>query len=113
MLIEKKEVVAANDVISFRLTTGDELMAKLVDSDESSITVSKPVVVQMRMISPTEAGLGFAPFMVSANEETARFRFERSKLVTDPLKTRKDITAQYVQMTTGLAVPNAPSLLKP
>lgn len=112
MLIEKKDTAAVNDVISFRLVTGEEIIAKLAAIDEVSITVGKPVVVQMHMVAPNQAGLQFAPFMATADEDTAKFRFERAKLLADPLKSRKDITAQYVKMTTGLDIPNAPGLLK-
>ena len=105
MLIEKKDTVAVNDTISFRLNTGDEVLAKLVAIDEDSITVTKPVIVQMQMLSATEAGLGFAPFMASSDDSTAKFRFNRDRLVVDPIKPRQDIAAQYVKMTTGITLP--------
>jgi len=112
MLIEKKETISTNDIISFRLISGEELLAKVAALDYVSITVSKPVVVQMHMVSQSQAGLGFAPFMATADEETTKFRFERTKLIADPIKPRKDIVAQYVKMTTGLDIPNTPSLLR-
>jgi hypothetical protein len=111
MLIEKK-TIGPNDTASFRLTTGEEIIAKVVALDDASITVSKPIVVQMQMVSPNQAGLGFAPFMSTADEDTTRFRFERSRLLCDPIKPRSDITAQYVKMTSSLVVPSAPSLVK-
>ena len=111
MLIEKS--VAVNDVVSFRLTSGEELLAKLTGQDDASITVSKPVVVQMQMVGPSQAGLAFAPFMATADEATSKFRFERSRLICDPIKPRSDISSQYVKMTTGLDIPTSPtSLLK-
>jgi hypothetical protein len=112
MLIEKKPTIAVNDTVSFRLNTGEELIAKIVALDDESITVSKPIVVQMQMVSQTQAGLGFAPFMSTADEDTTKFRFERSRLLCDPIKPRSDITAQYTKMTSSLVVPSAPSLVK-
>jgi hypothetical protein len=112
MLIEKKDTVAENDVVCFRVLTGEEIIGKLISQDDASVTLTKPIVAQLAMIGPNEARLGFGPFMATIDEDKARVRFERSKLLTDPLKARKDIAAQYTQMTTGLAVP-AQGLLKP
>lgn len=111
MIIEKTSV-EVNDVVCFRLINGDEIIGKLHAQDEASVTVTKPIVAQLAMVGPNEARLGFGPFMATIDEDKARLRFERTKLLTDPLKVRKDIGAQYMQMTTGLAVPASPGLLK-
>jgi hypothetical protein len=111
MLIEKKDGVAVNDTIGFRLSTGEEVIAKLVAQDDGSITVSKPVIVQMQMVGPSEARLGFLPFMLSGDEGTTKFRIVRDRLVTDPFKPRADVGSQYVKMTTGLDIPTG-GLLK-
>lgn len=112
MLIEKKDVVAVNDVVCFRIINGEEIIGKLIEQDDTSITLSKPIVAQLAMVGPNEARLGFGPFMATLDEEKARVRFDRSKLITDPLKARKDVGTQYTQMTTGLAIP-AQGLIKP
>ena len=104
MLIEKKEIAAAGDVISVRLLNGEEIIAKLVSSDEKAIVVTKPIVATIQMVSANQAGLAFGPFMATVNEETAKFTFPRQNLLSEPLKTRPDITANYIKMTTGLDV---------
>jgi hypothetical protein len=110
MLINKTSV-SVGDTVSFRLNTGEEIIAKLTASDETALTVSKPVVAQMQMIAPNQAGLAFAPFMATADEDTTKFRIERSRLVCDPILPRKDISAKYLEMTTGLVAAPA-GLLK-
>jgi hypothetical protein len=67
MLIEKKEL-SVNDVAVIRLVTGEELVGKVVAVSANDITITKPVILQMQMISAKEAGIGFAPFMVGADE---------------------------------------------
>lgn len=104
MLIEKREVITAGDVISVRLLNGEEIIAKLVSADDKTIVVTKPIVASIQMVSANQAGLAFAPFMATVNEETAKFSFPRQNLLSDPLKTRADITANYIKMTTGLDV---------
>lgn len=111
MLIEKKEIVAAGDVVSFRLTNGEEIVAKLVSTDDKYVVVTKPIIAQIQMVSANQAGLAFGPFMASVNEDTSKFNFPRSNLLSEPLKTRPDIAANYIKMTTGLEVPTG-GLLK-
>lgn len=104
MLMERN--VAPNDVVTLRLVTGEEIIAKLLEETASSIVISKPVVVQMQMVSAQQAGIGFLPFMVSVDEDT-KFTLPVDKLVVRPVKSRKDIQAQYIKMTTGLDVPTS------
>lgn len=111
MLIEKKPTVQVNDTISFRLITGEEIVAKLTAQDDASITVSKPIVAQMQMVGPQQAALAFGPFMATADDTFATFRFTRDRLLADPIKPRADINASYIKMTTGLDVPANPSIL--
>lgn len=110
MLIEKRATVAANDIVALRLVTGEELIAKatVVEVTESggTIVVTKPVVVQMQMISAQQAGIGFAPFMVSVDEDSA-FTFTFDKLALKPLKASADMTKRYIQMTTGIEIPKS------
>jgi hypothetical protein len=103
MLIEKKEL-SVNDVAVIRLVTGEELVGKVVAASASDITITKPVILQMQMINPKEAGIGFAPFMVGA-EEAGRYTFPHDKLVLLPMKARQDIAINYLKATTGLTMP--------
>lgn len=43
MLVDKKDTYQAGEVITFKLTNGDELIAGLVSVDDHSYTVSSPV----------------------------------------------------------------------
>lgn len=102
MLIEKK--LAAGDVVSLRLVSGEELIAKLIEVAGDEIKISKPVLVQVQMVAPQQAGIGFAPFMVSVDESTPMW-LHTDRMLVRPMKARSDITAQYIKMTTGLDVP--------
>ncbi len=102
MLIEKK--AGEGDIVSFRLTNGEEIIAKLVKDEGMHIVVTKPIIAQIQMVSANQAGLAFGPFMASVNEDTAKFTFPRSNLLSEPLKTRADIAQNYIKMTTGLDV---------
>lgn len=103
MIIEKKDVIQPNDVVGFRLTTGEEIIAKVVSISEASLTITKPIHVQMQMISAQQAGLAFGPFM-STVDENAKFVFSMDNLMCYPMKAKTEITKQYIKMTTGLEV---------
>lgn len=103
MLIDKKDV-SVGEVAALRLTTGEELVGKVLDLTSTAITLSKPVIIQMQMVSQTQAGIGFAPFMVSVDEDS-KFTILLAKLVCAPMKARKDIAGNYLKATTGLEIP--------
>jgi hypothetical protein len=103
MIIEKK--AAVNDVVSVRLVTGEELVGRIAESDTQTLTLSKPIVVQMQMLPNGQATLAFGPFLASCEEAATKFKFDRARLLCEPVKTRDDIKAQYIKMTTGIEVP--------
>jgi hypothetical protein len=102
MLIQKQNL--ENAVISLKLTNGDEVVAKCLEYTDQTVKVSKPLLLQMQMVSQTQAGIAFAPFMMSASEEAA-YVFAASHLVCRPVPARDDIAANYMKMTTGLDIP--------
>lgn len=104
MIIEKKEILKEGTVISFRLINGEEIIAKLVSYDGKTIVVTKPIVAAIQMVSANQAGLSFGPFMASTNDDTSKFTFEQSMVLSHPLITRQDIAANYIKMTTGIEV---------
>lgn len=109
MLIQKKDL-SINDVAVIRLITGEELVGKVTAVSATDITITKPVILQMQMINPKEAGIGFAPFMVGA-EEAGHYTFPHDKLVLLPMKARQDIATNYLKATTSLQMPSNPGLI--
>jgi len=103
MLIENK-TLAQNDVATLRLITGEEVIGKVVSVNDKEIVITRPVVIQMQMLSQSQAGLGFVPFVVSIDEGD-KFLFTFDKLICAPLKTRKDVATNYLQATSKIAIP--------
>lgn len=116
MLIEKKEHgLVPNDIVVTRLVTGEELVGKLIESYDALksdfLVLTKPVLLQMQMISAQQAGIGFAPFMVGVDED-GRFAIGTDKLLVQPMRARKELAANYTQATTGLTIPATPGIIK-
>jgi len=86
-----------NDVITLKLTSGDELIARFADQTVETITVSK---VMTFMMGPQ--GLGLVPFIFSATETDKIMLPLSSVLVV--LKTDKSVATQYQKQTSSLVI---------
>ena len=85
------------DTVSLKLSTGEEIVARLEEESGSHYQLHKPMV-----LVAGQQGLGLAPFMFSVNPDS-KFRINAS-VVTCILKTEKELASQYMQQTTGIAV---------
>jgi len=85
------------DTVSMKLTSGEEIIARLEKEDASSITLNKPL-----MVVANQQGLGLAPFMFTVNPES-KFKINTSNVLCI-VKTEDDMAKQYVSSTTGIAV---------
>tara|TARA_E500000081_G_scaffold149925_1_gene177623 strand:- start:636 stop:950 length:315 start_codon:yes stop_codon:yes gene_type:complete len=96
MLIEKS--ITKGDVVSFKLASGEEVVAKLDGLDETRYVVTKPLMLTM-----SEKGLALAPFMFTI-EPLAKITFTTNNVLCAS-KTEKQMASQYIATTTGLAIP--------
>ena len=85
------------DVVSIKLSTGDEVVGKLLSEDDNQIVLSKPLA-----LTATQQGMGLVPFMFTVDQES-KFPFNK-QLVLIIMKTEKEMTSSYIQNTTGLAI---------
>ena len=85
------------DTVSFKLSSGEEIVGRLDKEEDKGYTLHKPMV----LVAQPE-GLGLAPFMFSVSPD-AKFVLQATS-VSCIAKTQDDIAKQYVQTTTGIAV---------
>ena len=86
-----------NDVVSIKLTSGEEVIARLVEETATKVVVEKP-----RMITMMQDGLGLGPFMFSvAGDKKASLNIQT---VTCIAKAEDDFAKQYTEGTTGIKV---------
>lgn len=98
-----KPKLQENQIYSFKLLNGDELVAKLITDDMMQYIISKPLAC---IFSPQ--GLGLTQWMITANMDN---NFEIPKnVVLSIAKTRKEISDQYTMTTTGIK-PAGPGIL--
>lgn len=90
--------LTANRVYTFKLTSGEELIAKVTEVSDLWITVSNPVSV-----APGPQGMGLVPAMfTAAPESTTRINISN---ITIYAQTDDTVTSRYIEATTGLRIP--------
>jgi len=85
-----------NDVVSIKLSSGEELVGKLIEEGPEVVTISKPL-----MLAQTAKGMGLAPYMFTVDPEKAQLRFNHTNIIT-MTKTMETMAKQYIESTTGL-----------
>ncbi len=94
MLLEKP--MASGDVVSIKLTSGEEIIARLEEDTAEYVKVSKPLAVTLG-----PQGLGMIPFMFLMSKDEVKLKHQHI-LAMGPSK--KDAADQYMQGTTGIAL---------
>ena len=85
------------DTVSFKLSSGEEIVARLDEETEKSYTLKKPMVLVAQ-----QQGLGLAPFMFSVSPD-AKFVLQATS-VACVAKTEGEIAKQYLSQTSGIAM---------
>ena len=83
------------DTVSLKLSSGEEIVARLEDETTKEFVVKKPMV----LIAQAE-GLGLAPFMFSVSPD-AKFNITVSS-VSCVAKTAQEIAKQYTSQTSSI-----------
>lgn len=87
-----------NDVITFKLTTGEEVVSRLSEETDSIYNLTKPMVI----IPTPQGGLGLAPLAFSLDLQESVVLNKHAVAVHG--RTEKDLASQYLQKTTGLTL---------
>jgi hypothetical protein len=95
MLIDKG--VSAGEVITFKLTSGEEIVAKLVEDGPMHYKLSRPMVIGMG-----EKGPGLMPYLFTVAPDK-EIKLSKST-VTVAEATDKVFADQFIQSTTGIAL---------
>ena len=85
-----------DEIYTFKLTTGEEITAKVVNKFEGEIEISHPIAM---VISPQ--GLQMVPGLFSANQEKTVLLNKSSWAMI--AETREDVRNSYIEATTGIA----------
>lgn len=93
-----------NQVYSLKLSTGEEIICKLIDHHNGDYEVSEPA-----SIVPGQAGLQFIPFMFSI-DKSAPIKLAKSHVVMAAFPSEA-IKMKYIEIITGLKLPPEKKIL--
>ncbi len=93
MLIDKG--VAVGEVITLKLTSGEELVAKLVEETDGYYKLSKPMVIGMGPKGP-----GLMPYLFTVHPDK-EVKLQKTT-VTMAEATDTDFAKQFVETTSGI-----------
>lgn len=91
-----------DDIISFKIVNGDEIVAKVLSEDDSGFTVSKPCTV-----IPQQQGLGLLQSLFTSDLEK-NIRLEKNHIMMHS-PTTKDVQNHYIKTTSGIDVATTPA----
>lgn len=87
--------IKVNEVQSFKLTTGEEIVAKVLEIREESVVLEHPILTAL---SPQ--GLQLMPGMFSVDLEKNVVLNKHSWVLVG--ETREDVRNSWIQITTGI-----------
>ena len=93
MLIETPYKIG--DTVSLKLSSGEEIVARLEEETATKFVLNKPMVLIMQ-----QQGLGLAPYMYSVSPD-AKFNI-LATTVSCVAKTEVDIADQYISSTSNI-----------
>ena len=85
----------AGDTVSLKLSSGEEIVARLDEETATKFVLKKPMVLIMQ-----QQGMGLAPFMFSVNPD-AKFNI-LATTVSCIAKTEDEIAKQYTTTTSNI-----------
>jgi hypothetical protein len=93
------------DVISIKISSGEELVAKLVSISSTDFILNRPLALGM-----TQQGPAFTPYMVTVDFKHDDLTLARNHVVA-VTKTVEQVKQSYTQSVTGIAMPEKPSVI--
>lgn len=95
MLISKG--VAVGEVITLKLTSGEEIVAKLVEETDAHYKLAKPMVIGMGQKGP-----GLMPYLFTVSPDKDIKLLKTTVTVAEP--TDEVFAKQFIESTTGIAL---------
>ena len=94
MLIDKG--FSNGDIVSLKLTNGDELIARFDSETAEEVKIVKPLAITIGA-----QGLGMMPWMFLGDKDTITLKKQH---IFTMIPSKKDAANQYMQGTTGISL---------
>ena len=94
MIIDKG--VSPGEVVTIKLTSGEEIIATLVEERDNFIKVGKP-----RVLTATQTGIGMVPYLFTVDPDRD-VKIYKPVTVLEP--SDKESASQYTKATTNIII---------
>jgi len=84
-----------DQIVSFKLVNGDEIVAKVVEENTTGFVIAKPCTVM-----PSQQGLGLIQALFTADLNNTVVLDKQHVMIHSP--TVKDVENHYIKTTTGI-----------
>lgn len=91
--------ITVDEIWTFKLTSGEELVAKVIGVDENELIINNPVSV-----APGPNGVGLMPSLFTANSD-APTRLNTNTIAVYAM-TDESVKNKYIQATSNIVVPS-------
>jgi len=92
-----KKNFSVNDVVSLKISSGEELIARFVSEDKDYFVVTKPTVLMMN-----QQGMGMVPFMMTSNPDQD-YSIAKQNIIAIS-QTDDDVGKIYLSKTSSIAL---------
>jgi hypothetical protein len=93
-----------DDIVTFKIVNGDEIVAKIVEESDDAFTVIKPCTVM-----PSQQGLGLLQSLFTSDLNKSITLDKGHVMIHAP--TVKNVENHYIQTTTGIAPASAGGII--
>lgn len=91
--------IEIGDIVTFKLTSGEEVITKIIEESDSYLEVSDPLSV-----APNPQGMGLMPSMFTASHDGVVILSKAT--ITMYALTEENIKNKYISATTGIELPS-------
>ena len=85
------------DVVSIKLSSGEEMIARLDSENDTNVIVSKPYI-----LIAAQNGMALAPYMFTVTPDT-KIKLKINNIIC-VVKSAKDASDMYIKQSTGIAI---------
>lgn len=99
MIIDTSSAVKENDVVAFKLVSGEEIVAKVISLGDNEFLITKPMAMTI-VPQNGSATVAFMPWTLGMPED-AKIHLLRSQIVAYA-RARKEATDGYIRNTSSI-----------
>lgn len=107
MLLQKP--IQPNDVVTLKLITGEELIARLVEQNNGKTVISKPMIVNLGQDRTGNIGIQMLPYFLLTGNPDAKLTIDEKNIIVMTIS-NDQAKNSYTQSSSGITVASGFSL---